>query len=33
MPDLLEFNGEKFYSKNGLKDLLEENQESDSLCR
>lgn len=27
----LEFNGEKFYSKNGLKDLLEENQESDSL--
>ncbi len=27
----LEFNGEKFHSKNGLKDLLEENQESDSL--
>jgi topoisomerase-4 subunit B len=27
----LEFNGEKFFSKNGLKDLLEENQESDSL--
>ena len=27
----LEFNGEKFYSKNGLKDLLEENQETDSL--
>ena len=27
----LEFNGERFYSKNGLKDLLEENQEADSL--
>lgn len=27
----LEFNGEKYYSKNGLKDLLEENQEADSL--
>jgi topoisomerase-4 subunit B len=27
----LEFNGERFYSKNGLKDLLEENQESESL--
>ncbi len=27
----LEFNGEKFHSRNGLRDLLEENQESDSL--
>jgi topoisomerase-4 subunit B len=27
----LEFNGEKFFSRNGLKDLLEENQESESL--
>jgi len=27
----LEFNGERFYSKNGLKDLLEENQEAESL--
>ncbi len=27
----LEFNGEKFHSKNGLRDLLEENQESESL--
>ena len=27
----LEFNGERFHSKNGLKDLLEENQEAESL--
>lgn len=27
----LDFNGEKFFSKNGLKDLLEENQEAESL--
>ena len=27
----LEFNGEKFHSRNGLKDLLEENQEDQSL--
>ncbi len=27
----LEFNGEKFFSKNGLRDLLEENMESESL--
>jgi len=27
----LEFNGEKFHSKNGLKDLLEENQEAEAL--
>jgi topoisomerase-4 subunit B len=27
----MEFNGEKFHSKNGLKDLLEEYQESESL--
>jgi topoisomerase IV subunit B len=27
----LEFNGEKFFSKNGLKDLLEENQETESI--
>jgi topoisomerase-4 subunit B len=27
----LEFNGEKYHSKNGLRDLLEENMESDSL--
>ncbi len=27
----LEFNGEKFHSKNGLRDLLEENMESESL--
>jgi topoisomerase-4 subunit B len=28
---ILEFNGEKFQSKNGLRDLLEENMESESL--
>ena len=28
---VMEFNGEKFHSKNGLKDLLEEYQESESL--
>ncbi len=28
---VLEFNGERFHSKNGLKDLLEDNMESDSL--
>jgi topoisomerase-4 subunit B len=28
---VLEFNGEKYISKNGLRDLLEENQESESL--
>lgn len=27
----LEFNGEKFFSRNGLRDLLEENQEAESL--
>jgi len=27
----LEFNGEKFYSKNGLRDLLEENMEGESI--
>ncbi len=27
----LEFNGEKFYSKNGLRDLLEDNMEAESL--
>ena len=27
----LEFNGDKFYSKNGLRDLLEDNMESESL--
>mgnify|MGYP001359785348 FL=1 len=27
----LEFNGERYFSRNGLKDLLEENQESESL--
>lgn len=27
----LEFNGERFFSRNGLRDLLEENQESESL--
>lgn len=27
----LEYNGEKFFSRNGLRDLLEENQEADSL--
>jgi len=27
----LEFNGERFHSKNGLRDLLEENQEAESL--
>jgi topoisomerase IV subunit B len=27
----LEFNGEKFHSKNGLRDLLEDNMESESL--
>jgi topoisomerase-4 subunit B len=28
---ILEFNGEKYHSKNGLRDLLEENMESESL--
>jgi topoisomerase-4 subunit B len=28
---VLEFNGEKFHSKNGLRDLLEENMEGESL--
>lgn len=28
---VLDFNGEKFHSKNGLRDLLEENQEAESL--
>lgn len=27
----LEYNGEKFFSRNGLRDLLEENQEAESL--
>lgn len=27
----LDFNGEKYFSRNGLRDLLEENQESESL--
>ena len=28
---IIEFNGEKFYSKNGLRDLLEENMETDPI--
>ena len=28
---VLEFNGERFFSKNGLRDLLEDNMETDSL--